>query len=309
MEGEFVQLKPMHDIREGYLREFPIAHALFRTIELQGFAGQQLKRPVLDLGCGTGQFATLVAESRLDAGVDVCKKRLGEARTRGCYLDLREGDARALPFDDESFETIVSLSALEHMPEPERVIAEAFRVLRPGGLFLATVVLSDLHRHLLLPGLLRGVGWAELGRWYEQGQDRVFQHRTLLSEDVWKKTLRGHGFAVLESERVVGPRVTRLWDALLWTAWPFHFLGRLGKGLTRRPHWLRRRLAEMLTNEGARKEDEGSVLYFVARKPAPILLRAAPPRAKRTSRFPRALVPPAMYNAVCRAATRGKVLA
>jgi len=59
-----IRLKSLPAILDGYLRNFPIAHALFRTAETRRMAGRELARPVLDLGCGTGQFATLVAGAR-----------------------------------------------------------------------------------------------------------------------------------------------------------------------------------------------------------------------------------------------------
>jgi len=67
MEPQFIRLKPLDAILDGYLGSFPIAHALFRGSELKMLAGRELARPALDLGCGTGQFATLVAESAVDA--------------------------------------------------------------------------------------------------------------------------------------------------------------------------------------------------------------------------------------------------
>ena len=64
---------------------------------------------------------------------------------------FQEADARSLPFADESFDVVVFDSTLSHVPEPERALAEAFRVLRAGGLLAAfdgdyataTVALDD----------------------------------------------------------------------------------------------------------------------------------------------------------------------
>lgn len=261
-----VRLRPLSEILDRYLGSFPVAHALFRAAELRNLAGQELLRPVLDLGCGTGQFADMVAEGPMDAGLDLCPRRLQIAQSQEGYLDLRQGDARDLPFPDGSFATVVSLSALEHMIEPEKVVREVHRVLKPGGTFTATLVLSDLHRNLLMPGILRTLGLDHLAGIYERTQDRVFNHRTLLSRESWESMLRDQGFTVQRSERVVRPRVTRLWDALLWTAWPFHLLGGLGQGLPRKPTWLRNCLARVIEAVDTGKDCEGSVLFFTASK-------------------------------------------
>jgi len=74
-------------------------------------------------------------------GIDITPATLGIARRRARELDrdidLSEGDAQALEFPDARFDTVVSTLALCSIPDPRRAVAEAKRVLRPGGLFLA----------------------------------------------------------------------------------------------------------------------------------------------------------------------------
>jgi SAM-dependent methyltransferase len=81
----------------------------------------------LDLGCGVGHSYRLLAP-RETVGVDIAPEVL-EGQDRTTIV----ADMRALPFPDGSFENVVSVQSIEHVPDPERVLAEARRVLVAGG--------------------------------------------------------------------------------------------------------------------------------------------------------------------------------
>ena len=83
---------------------------------------------VLDLGCGTGHSFELLAP-RETVGVDVEPAALAGQRRTTVVADMRE-----LPFPDASFASVLSVQSVEHVPDPERVVAEARRVLAPGGM-------------------------------------------------------------------------------------------------------------------------------------------------------------------------------
>ncbi|MEZ5293608.1 MAG: metalloregulator ArsR/SmtB family transcription factor [Vicinamibacterales bacterium] len=90
-----------------------------------------------DLGCGTGQFAALVAPYVAQVvAVDASPEMLAaaDARLAGvANVDLRRGDLAALPVDAGAIDVAVLTLVLHHVPDPARAIAEAARVLVPGG--------------------------------------------------------------------------------------------------------------------------------------------------------------------------------
>jgi SAM-dependent methyltransferase len=93
---------------------------------------------VLDVACGAGQ--TAIPMSRAGAkvtGVDISTNLIEQARARAQAenLDARfeEGDAEMLPYEDASFDIVISLIGAMFAPRPELVAAELKRVCRPGG--------------------------------------------------------------------------------------------------------------------------------------------------------------------------------
>ena len=82
---------------------------------------------VLDLGCGTGHSYELLSP-RETVGVDVDPGALA-----GQPRETHVADMRQLPFTGGSFDSVVSIQSVEHVPDAEQVLAEVARVLRPGG--------------------------------------------------------------------------------------------------------------------------------------------------------------------------------
>jgi SAM-dependent methyltransferase len=85
---------------------------------------------VLDLGCGVGHSFHLLAP-RETVGVDLDAGALAGQERQTIVADMRE-----LPLPSASFDAVLSVQSLEHVPDPERVVAEARRVLVPGGMAL-----------------------------------------------------------------------------------------------------------------------------------------------------------------------------
>jgi ubiquinone/menaquinone biosynthesis C-methylase UbiE len=95
---------------------------------------------VLEIAVGTGlNLGHYPADARV-TGIDLSAAMLEIARRRAAELgrdvDLRSGDAQALDFPDESFETVTCTIALCTIPDDRAAVAEAMRVLRPGGRLL-----------------------------------------------------------------------------------------------------------------------------------------------------------------------------
>jgi SAM-dependent methyltransferase len=99
---------------------------------------------VLDAGCGTGSLTFSLPELANVAavtGVDMTAGFLDFARARSAdpRITFRQGDARTLPFDDNSFDRAFAMLVLHFLPDAARAVAEMRRVVRPGGTVAAAV--------------------------------------------------------------------------------------------------------------------------------------------------------------------------
>ena len=94
---------------------------------------------VLDLGTGTGNAALLAARAGADVtAVDPSQRLLDVARERVGTGEFTKAKAEELPFDDQSFDRVLSLFAVIFTDEPQRAAQEILRVLKPTGKALIT---------------------------------------------------------------------------------------------------------------------------------------------------------------------------
>lgn len=254
-------------LAENYFARVPLAHALFRAAELWMLEEAALERPVLDVGCGRGEFASLAVNGAIEAGVDLVARDLDFARRSRRYQQLRQADARQLPYPDGAFRSVLSISVLEHIQQPHLAVREIYRVLALGGLFVATVVLKDIHNHLGIARAFRRYGLLAVAEAYIRVHDRMFRHVSLCSQQQWEDWLSEAGFEPVRTSRVVSGRVVRWWDGLMWLAWPYRVWRGAGNLLARKPRslarWLHRRFERLLREQ----DDEGACLWIMAEKP------------------------------------------
>lgn len=123
--------------------------------DLAGITGR-----VLEVGCGGGAMLRAIRRHRPDLqvdGLDLSKSALRNARQRPGQVRYLAGDAHQLPVASESYDAVVVLDVLEHLPDPQAALHEVQRVLKPGGvLHLFCPLEGDLRN---LHGVLHRLGW------------------------------------------------------------------------------------------------------------------------------------------------------
>lgn len=123
--------------------ESPLAEPWYESVyrEIQNRPGGR----VLEVGCGRGEFAIWLSQKRpqfrivaLDfsrAAIEIARE---SAAAKGAAVEFVQGDAEALPFEDEAFDLVISCECMEHVPHPRQMAREIARVMKPGGRYALT---------------------------------------------------------------------------------------------------------------------------------------------------------------------------
>jgi SAM-dependent methyltransferase len=166
---------------------------------------------VLDAGCGPGNFTFLLAEAGFSAlGIDPYGPVLELAREkrrarRLAHLAFRQGDlALGAGLRDASFDQVVSIHTLYAHPAPQRLLQEAYRVLKPGGHAVLVnhtrqVGFAELRERDGLSAATRGLCWVVPNSVFEATRRPFGPH--YWNEEAFGAHVRDAGFTVLETRR------------------------------------------------------------------------------------------------------------
>jgi SAM-dependent methyltransferase len=184
------------------LERFGPSLALWRAAEIAVLRDEHYEPPVLDLGCGDGIVTSLVLR-HVDIGVDPSADAIRRAATLSTYRRLDQRPVEAADVADGSIGTIMSNSVLEHIPDLDRVLRAAARLLRPDGTLVFTVPTEAFSRWLTLP-LHRYARW----------RNAHYEHHNLWPTERWRAHLDAAGFDVQRVRPYLRREMVIAWDAL-----------------------------------------------------------------------------------------------
>ncbi len=220
---------PTDDLLWQQLKGVPAFRALLRAVESRFYQDLDLARPVLDLGCGDGHFASTTFATPPEVGVDPWWGPLEKARGRDVYSLPVQAAGDHLPFADGQFGAVISNSVLEHIPDVDAVLQETARVLqapefaggvetRPGGLLVITMPSENFTRFLSISSALRRIGLDRAAAAYESWFNHISRHHHCDSPAVWHERLAAVGLSTVRWQYYFSPRAHH---RLEWG----HFLG------------------------------------------------------------------------------------
>ncbi len=182
-----------------HLSGLPYFRALLRAVEDRFYQDIDLPEPVFDLGSGDGHFASVAFEKKLAVGLDPWIPPTLEAKGRNAYRLLVLGEGSHIPFPTGSFNSVVSTSVLEHIPEIDPVLSEAARILKHGGKFVFCVPNHRFPELLWGRRVLDKIGLDKLGVAYSRFFNKIARHAHTDHPDVWVKRLSKAGFELVDT--------------------------------------------------------------------------------------------------------------
>lgn len=193
-----------------HISSLPYFRGFLRAVEDRFFQEVELTAPFLDLGSGDGHFASVAFKHVPDIGLDPWVAPMKEAKGRGAYRLLVLGEGARIPAADASFNTVTSVSVLEHIPDIDPVIAEVTRVLIPGGKFVFCVPNHRFPEQLSGKALLDSLGLHALAKGYSRFFNRIARHAHTDSPDVWRSRLLKAGMKIIETWDYFPPKALHI---------------------------------------------------------------------------------------------------
>ena len=250
------------------LKTLPAFRALLRAVEARFYRATDIPEPILDLGCGDGDFTGVIFDEPITAGIDPWWNPLQKSRRGGNYRLLLQAMGDKMPFPDESFASVISNSVLEHIPDIQPVLNEASRVLKTGGKLVITMPSDNFTKMLGGAAAFERVGLDGMADSYRNFFNGISRHAHTDAPQVWAERLAQAGFAIVRWQQYFSQDALRALEvghaqgvpsAVLHALTGHWIVAPYQRSLQVTEQWLRPLYEEPFPEQGA-------YIFFVAQK-------------------------------------------
>jgi len=257
-----------NDLLWRQLKSLPAFRALLRAVEARFYRAIDIPEPILDLGCGDGDFTGVIFDEPITAGIDPWWNPLQKSRRGGNYRLLTQAMGDKMPFPDESFASVISNSVLEHIPDIQPVLNEASRVLKTGGKLVITMPSDNFTKMLGGAAAFERLGLDGMADSYRNFFNGISRHAHTDAPQVWAERLAQAGFAIVRWQQYFSQDALRALEvghaqgvpsALLHALTGHWIVAPYERSLQVTEQWLRPLYEEPFPEQGA-------YIFFVAQK-------------------------------------------
>lgn len=189
--------------------------AIHKAIELQAFLEASYDGTGVDFGAGSGIVGGLLMKHAGFAGlhgVDVWSQE-DIARGHG-YTGYTEASVDDVPLPEDTFDFAICVCVIEHVENLRGTLAEAQRLVKPGGHFVFSTPRPEFRYATPYFRLLSRLGLTRRAEAFAQTEDMRCMHYHYLDADQWRSILHGSGFAEVEIKPIFSHRQFALYDII-----------------------------------------------------------------------------------------------
>lgn len=185
--------------------------SIWRAWELAAYRRYELSTPILDVGCGDGQYFRLVWPSISDVvGIDINPAVVDSAIASGVYKSVLQAPAIDMPLLPDSFSSVFANCSLEHMDNLAGVLRKINAVLRTDGHFLLSVVTEKFIEWTTLPDLAGLICEPKKADTMRNHYSAYHHLVTALPPVEWSKVFDNAGFEVIDCIPIMPELISRL---------------------------------------------------------------------------------------------------
>jgi SAM-dependent methyltransferase len=247
-----------------YLSHKPFFYGFIRPQEVHYFRkfSKYIKPPVLDFGADDGFFAQLAFKTPLEYGLDLPGTGLDSDRAKKTYTHRLFYDGGSIPLKDNSAQTVVSNCVFEHVADIKLSFQEMFRVLKPGGYLVATMLTATWEDYL--------IGGQVIGKSYRDFLRQQQVHKNLFSLDSWSHLYNQTGFKVIRKAGYISSSTAMYLEISHYLAIP-QLLGYklFGKWLLLNRSGLANAISKVVARDVSVLPEKAACIFLIAQKPDP----------------------------------------
>ena len=192
------------------ISELPYFRGFLRSIEGRFFRELNLQGEILDLGCGDGHFTSKTLPGSKVQGIDPAFYSLKAAKKLDYFSGLICSIGNKLPYQESIFDTIISNSVLEHIPDVDSVIHEAASVLKRGGKFIISVPNSNFTKNLSIALFFERLRLIWIAENYRRLFNWISRHHHPDPEKIWLDRLKVQGFVIKDAWNYFPPEYLKI---------------------------------------------------------------------------------------------------